>query len=178
MNKEEFKNISFIDKIQYLNSKLNEGQTVTKIREDIGIGEKALQKEIKANGYKYDNKTKQYIPNTETNTTDNKVVVLESNTNVLATNINDDMLKFYFENFDTFKAIIDKFNANTTSNTETNTNIIIDLIDDRHLKPTAKGIRINEFVYRDWQKFCDKQPYTKMDLISMALKEYMEKYDK
>ena len=31
-------------------------------------------------------------------------------------------------------------------------------------------------IYQDWQEFCDKQHYSKMDLISMALKEYMEKY--
>ena len=39
-----------MEKIAYLNDKLKEGQTVTKIREDIGIWEKALQREIRANG--------------------------------------------------------------------------------------------------------------------------------
>ena len=66
----------------------------------------------------------------------------------------------------------------TQSTTENTTNYItIDLIDDKHLKPKPKSIRINEFVYQEWQEFCDKQHYSKMDLISMALKEYMEKYN-
>ena len=74
MNKKEFKMLSFADKIKYFNGKLGEGQTVTRIREDIGIGEKGWQKEVKKNGYKYDTKSKIYveiISTTET-TTNNK----------------------------------------------------------------------------------------------------------
>ena len=124
MNKEEFNKLNFLDKIDYINTRLRKGQTVIRIREDIGIGEKALQKEIKANGYKYSSKEKQYI-----------------------------------------------------STTETTTNYIsINLIDDKHLNPKPKSIRINEFVYKDWQQFCENKHYSKQDLISMALKEYMEKY--
>ena len=124
MVKEEFKKLDTIDKINYINSKLEKGQTVIRIREDLGIGEKALQKIIKEAGYVYNQKSKRYITTTETTT---------------------------------------KY-------------ITIDLIDDKHLKPKPKSIRINEFIYQEWQEFCNKQHYSKMDLISMALKEYMEKY--
>ena len=54
--------------------------------------------------------------------------------------------------------------------------ITIELEDDKHLNPVPKSIRINEFIYQEWQEFCEGLPYSKMDLISMALKEYMEKY--
>lgn len=54
-----------MEKIEYLNNKLKEGQTVTKIREDIGIEEPALQRKVRANGYRYNSKTKQYMPTTE-----------------------------------------------------------------------------------------------------------------
>ena len=130
MNKETFNNLNFEEKISYINTKLIEGETVSKIRESLGIGEKALQREIKSNGYKYNNKLKQYVANT---------------------------------------------NSNTTSNTNEN-KIIIDLIDDKHLNPKAKAFRVNMFVYKQWQEFCEKQRYSKQDLLSMAMKEYMEKY--
>ena len=130
MNKETFNNLNFEEKISYINTKLIEGETVSKIRESLGIGEKALQREIKLNGYKYNNKLKQYVANT---------------------------------------------NSNTTSNTNEN-KIIIDLIDDKHLNPKAKAFRVNMFVYKQWQEFCEKQRYSKQDLLSMAMKEYMEKY--
>ena len=77
--------------------------------------------------------------------------------------------------------MIEKYKASTKSTTETTTEtttnyITIDLVDDKHLKPKPKSIRINEFIYQEWQEFCNRQHYSKMDLISMALKEYMEKY--
>lgn len=123
MNKDQFNNLDFMEKIEYLNNELKKGKTVI-IREDIGIGEKPLKREIKANGYRYNNKEKQYIHNTE------------ATTNYL----------------------------------------IINLVEDKHLNPKPKSIRINEFVYQDWQQFCDEKHYNKQDLISMALKEYIEKY--
>ena len=155
MVKEEFKKLDTIDKINYINSKLEKGQTVIRIREDLGIGEKALQKIIKEAGYVYNQKLRQYILTTEkANTLD----YLSNNINILM-----DM--------------IEKYKATTETTTETTTKYItIDLIDDKHLKPKPKSIRINEFIYQEWQEFCNKQHYSKMDLISMALKEYMEKY--
>ena len=53
MTKEEFLELDINKKIEYLNEKLSEGQTVIRIREDLGIGEKSLQKIIRENGYKY-----------------------------------------------------------------------------------------------------------------------------
>lgn len=179
MNKEEFNSLNFEEKIYYINAKLTEGQTVTKIREAIGIGEKSLQKEIKTNGYKYDNKLKQYVANTESNTNKNNIVVLDKNTNPILKESQKKAISFLEENIEVFEILVEKFKANTTSNTTSNTgenHIIIDLIDDKHLNPKAKAFRVNMFVYKEWQEFCEKQRYSKQDLLSMAMKEYMEKY--
>ncbi|HBG3256256.1 TPA: ABC transporter permease [Clostridioides difficile] len=54
--------------------------------------------------------------------------------------------------------------------------IIINLIDDKQLNSKSKGVEINEFTYQDWQQFCDIKYYGKKGLISMTLKEYIEKY--
>ncbi|MBC6005009.1 MAG: hypothetical protein E7C86_06145 [Paeniclostridium sordellii] len=187
MKKEKFSKLSIEDKVNYLNNKLSEGQTVIRIREDIGIGEKALQKIIKDAGYKYNQKVKQYefigwnptIKSTTKSTTySKKAVVVENNTITLPKN-QEQIMSYLEGNFDILTNIIERFKSTTGATTETTTDyIIIDLVDDKHLNPKPKSIRINEFVYRDWQEFCDKQPYSKMDLISMALKMYMEKYGK
>lgn len=63
---------------------------------------------------------------------------------------------------------------NTSKKTITHININLD--DDKHLEQKPKTIRINEFVFSDWNEFCKQKNYTKKDLTSMALKEYMEKY--
>lgn len=177
MNKNEFNTLSFINKIEYLNNKLREGNTVSNIRESIGIGEKTLQREIKINGYKYDNKLKQYIPTTETTTINSKPIVVKDNTIVEAKK-QEPILDYLESNFDILKEFIEKYKATTNSTTQNTTNnIMINLVDDKHLNPKPKSIRINEFVYREWQEFCnDNKYYSKQDLISMALKEYIEKY--
>lgn len=164
-------NIELINKI---NAKLKEGYTVIRIREDLGIGEKALQKIVKSSGYKYNPKLKQYTPIEHKN----NIVVLDSTTNTLPKE-QVKILDYLGENFDLLVEFMEKYKATTQTTTESTTNYItIDLVDDKHLNPKPKSIRINEFVYKDWKKFCDKQPYSKMDLISMALKMYMEKYGK
>lgn len=163
-------NIELINKI---NAKLKEGYTVIRIREDLEIGEKALQKIVKSSGYKYNPKLKQYTP-IENN---NDIVVLDNTTNTLPKE-QVKILDYLGENFDVLVEFMEKYKATTESTTKSTTNYItIDLVDDKHLNPKPKSIRINEFVYRDWQQFCDKQHYSKMDLISMALKEYIEKYN-
>jgi hypothetical protein len=180
VNKNQFNNLDFMEKIEYLNNKLKEGQTVIRIREDIGIGEKALQKEIKANGYRYNNKERQYISTTETTT--------KSTTEILPTNVVDkntivvpkqqqQILGYLENNFEVLQEFLEKYKSTTRATTETTTNhIVINLVDDKHLNPKPKSIRINEFIYQDWQQFCDTKHYSKQDLISMALKEYMERY--
>ena len=56
--------------------------------------------------------------------------------------------------------------------------IVIDLMDDTDLNASPKSIRINFFVWDEWQDFCDKNDqYSKKQLVSMALKEYMDKHN-
>ena len=55
--------------------------------------------------------------------------------------------------------------------------IVIDLIDDKHKdngKP--KSVRVNYFIWEEWKEFTSKNSFSSKDLISMALKEYMDKY--
>lgn len=180
MNKEQFNSLDFMEKIEYLNNKLKEGQTVTRIREDIGIGEKSLQREIKANGYRYNNKEKQYVPTTETTTKSTTEVfptIVEDENTIVVPKQQQQILGYLENNFEVLQEFLEKYKSTTRATTETTTNhIIINLVDDKHLNPKPKSIRINEFVYQDWQQFCDTKHYSKQDLISMALKEYMEKY--
>lgn len=55
--------------------------------------------------------------------------------------------------------------------------IRIDLKDDSEYGNTPKSIRINAFVWEDWKNFCEENPeYSKKQLVSMALKEFMKKH--
>ena len=185
MSVEEFKNLNNIDKINYVNSELKNGKSAKDISLSFGLGKNYVSEFMGKNGYKYNQKLKQYIPTTETTTETTtqsttkplEVSVVETNTNILLTKEKADTLDYLDNNINILMDMIERYKTTTQSTTETTTNYItINLVDDKHLKPKPKSIRINEFVYQEWQEFCDKQHYSKMDLISMALKEYIEKY--
>ena len=55
--------------------------------------------------------------------------------------------------------------------------IIVELKDDSDLNVGPKSVRINSFVWDDWKAFCEERDsYSKKQLISMALKEFMERH--
>lgn len=59
----------------------------------------------------------------------------------------------------------------------TKPDIEIDLFDDSDLNASPKSVRINAFVWEDWKQFCEyNSEYSKKQLISMALKEFMIKH--
>lgn len=182
MNTIEFESLDINAKVEYLNAKLKEGKTVIRIREDIGISEKQLQREIKKGGFKYNQKLRQYLPTTETTTTSTNTNNLDvvPNTTLVVDENKMNVLKYLEENFSVLNEFIEKYKSTTeTTTTSTTQRIVINLVDDKHLSPKPKSIRINEFVYRDWQIFCENNKYySKQDLISMALKEYMKNHSK
>ena len=168
--------------INNINELLREGKTVKEIRELLGYSEKKFQKEIKSLGYKFDQRLKQYInndivklsdsnSNTLCNTTCNTVPSTE-----IINKSDKENLNFIGENIEILKEMLMYYKRNKESNTNSN-GIVIDLIDDKHKdngKP--KSVRVNYFIWEEWKEFTSKNSFSSKDLISMALKEYMDKY--
>lgn len=168
--------------INNINELLREGKTVKEIRELLGYSEKKFQKEIKSLGYKFDQRLKQYINN-------DIVKLSDSNSNTLCNTIcntapsteiinksDKENLNFIGENIEILKEMLMYYKRNKESNTNSN-GIVIDLIDDKHKdngKP--KSVRVNYFIWEEWKEFTSKNSFSSKDLISMALKEYMDKY--
>lgn len=170
--------------INYINELLKQGKTVKEIRGIIGYTEKKFQKEIKELGYKFDQKIKQYI---NTNNANEVVKTRDFNNNTLSnTTCNTDIidnadkenLNFIGENIELLKEMLMYYKRNKESNTNNN-GIVIDLIDDKHKENiNPKSVRVNYFVWEEWKKFTTESNFNSKDLISMALKEYMDKYNK
>jgi hypothetical protein len=179
MTKDEFEKLSVIDKVDYINEGLKNNKKVTEIRESIGISEKELQRFMKNYNYKFNQKLKQYTT-TETTTTSTTNPTTQTdtrdlrNTTMELTSVNHaKTLDYLSENIDILTKLINHYKTTTISTTS---DIIINLIDDKHLNPKPKSIRINEHVYGEWQEFCKDKKYSKMELVSMALKEYMKNH--
>lgn len=55
--------------------------------------------------------------------------------------------------------------------------IVVALQDDSDMNVGPKSVRVNFYVWEDWKQFCeDHEEYSKKQLISLALKEFMEKH--
>ena len=81
--------------INYINQLLLEGNTVKEVREILQVSEKKFQKLIREIGYKYDQSSKQYISNTDSNTGHNIISNTTSNT---LSNTNMESINFISEN--------------------------------------------------------------------------------
>lgn len=55
--------------------------------------------------------------------------------------------------------------------------IVVALQDDSEMNASPKSVRVNFFVWEEWKQFCEEhEEYSKKQLISLALKEFMEKH--
>lgn len=166
--------------VNYINKLLQEGKTVKDIRTILGVGEKLFQKQIKALNYKYNQKTRRYEPigevlstsSTNYSVNTNKPLKIENRTTTLTTT-EKATIQFLDKNIELIKQLLDNYKATTRHN---KTDIIINLINDKKLNPKPKSVRINEFVWKDWLEFTKDLPFSKSDLISQALLEFMKNH--
>lgn len=118
------------------------------------------------------------------NTADNKKCIININKttevlNPLGNSIDpktEYSLNIINDNIDILEEILKKY-KHAKDNSINTYGMVIDLIDDRHIdngKP--KSVRVNEFVWEEWKVFTKEIHYSGKELVSMALKEYMEKY--
>ena len=175
--------------IEIINRMLKEGKTVKEVRESLGIPEKKFQKTVKDLGYKYNQSKRLYInvlDNGIDTSEDNIVATTESTTNSATADIipknnsttltttQTTTIDYLTENIDLLKQLLENYKRNTEATN--NKDIVINLVNDKHLDPKPKSIRINEFVWIDWQEFTKDLTYSKSDLISMALVEFMNNH--
>lgn len=167
--------------IKQINGYLKEGKSVAEVRKILGIGEKSFQRQIKQLNYKYNQKIKQYEPlgelpeaqlikSSDTTTQPTTKATTQSTT---LTTTETTTIKYLTDNIDLLKQLLENYKKATTSD---NKDIVINLVNDKHLKPKPKSIRINEFVWQDWLTYTKDLTFSKSDLISQALIEFMQNH--
>lgn len=187
VDKHEFNKLDIISKIEYFNKKLGDGQTVTRIREDIGIGEKSWQKEAKNNGYKYDAKLKSYIKVAEVTQVISKgdccnslvvdtEVDYKDNLNVVVTGEEykrvikelQDIKSMYgkFEQMYSWYELQQQVVEKEQLRIEANDNEIV-----------TRSFKVYSDIYNEFMDFCkDHKEYKVQQIVSQALAEIVEKY--
>lgn len=171
-----------IDKV---NTLLGEGLTVAEIRKQLDISEKKFQKYMKDNKYKFNQKLKRYDkkPTNDIADKEHTKVIYDINepTNSIPTNIKEDLIEIIQMKEDLIEVVRAFKEGYAKEPTQ-----VIEIIDDKGIKISLpKGevvrttVRANKPVLDMWNEFCGlHNEFSKQDLISMAMLEYIDKYKK
>ncbi|WP_434799781.1 hypothetical protein [Terrisporobacter vanillatitrophus] len=191
-----FINKSFNNQLEILNDLLSDGLTVKEVRANLGIGEKVLQKIIKENGYKYDQRQKKYISNTEvvkSNTSNESVEKYMDNEGYQ----NNTPVTFRSEEYHKLLEMIKNYDEMTKKLKQMDQvyewyekkildeNIIdieipkLQILDNVEQKEiVTRSFKLYADVNKDFKNFCNKSNYKAQDIVSVALREFLDKYDK
>ena len=182
ITKEMFLEMEIQDKIIYLNEKLEEGMTVTEIRNELGVAEKKLQRLLKENGYRFNQKSKRYESNSKVNYKSNEVANIKnknSNTPDMMKEDNKLLLKIMAE-LNNMKRLNKKV-VEMYDWYEKQINVIepqqLIITPRENTSTTVKSYKVYCETEREFQALCKKYSHLKVqDLVSKALDEFIEKY--
>lgn len=192
----DFTNKSFNDQLEILNTLLADGLTVKEIRSNLRISEKALQKIIKENGYKYDQRQKKYISNTEVVKSNINNESVEKCTNNQGYQ-NNTPVTFRSEEYHKLLQMIKNYDEMTKKLKQMDQvyewyekkildeNVIdieipkLEIPDNSEQKEiVTRSFKLYADVNKDFKNFCNRSNYKAQDIVSVALREFLDKYDK
>lgn len=191
MNSTDFKELDIESKVKYVNELLQQGDSVDNIRTTLGIGKNYIADKFGKGGYKLNRNINQYIKCDD---------VVTNTTNVVKQNIKPSEPKKETNNINTkdsyYKALEGQIkdlqkqinlinnrldNNSITTNVVTDTTSIIhsDIDKLRNTDTTSSHYRIYKDIQEEFKAFCkEHKQYKVQDIISSAIKEYLDKYNK
>lgn len=191
MNSTDFKKLDIESKVKYVNELLQQGDSVDNIRINLGVGKNYIGNTFKEDGYKLNRNINQYIKCDD---------VVTNTTNVVKQNIKPSEPKKETNNINTndsyYKALEGQIkdiqkqinlinnrldNNSITTNVVTDTTSIIhsDIDKLRNTDTTSSHYRIYKDIQEEFKAFCkEHKQYKVQDIISSAIKEYLDKYNK
>ena len=188
MNREQYDNSNITEQLNYINNKLKEDYTITSICKEIKIGRTTVTDRFKIEGYKFSKPLKQFIKDAEYKhntdilqvTTTNVIAKNEykRNTNIFNNKNAQTKILDIIEKHDDIEEMLQWYHDQK--------NVIeVDLnelkIDSDKLVGDVKvtTVRLYSEVWESFRGFMeDNKQFKSMDLISMSMVEYMEKYSK
>lgn len=178
MTKDEFNSLDSIDQVEYINNQLENNNSVTSVCKSLGIGRSTVRDRFKKNNYIYSKDLNKYIYNncnTDVNIekVDKNVQTTASNTDGCIVEIPDsaklqENILNIAKEYDTLIEMLEMYKKNKKI---LSNNIIIDLDNE---ETSLTTVRINTDVLKIFNQFCtEHKEFKKVDLLSMAIKEYI-----
>ncbi|MEG2110610.1 hypothetical protein [Clostridium sp.] len=171
--------------IEFINRELRNGRSLADIeRNEFGVSPSTISKRLSRRNYKrIDNKfiklDRRHFSRHDVISIE-KVDVLENNSNKIMTvddvvteKDNQEKLINIINRYDDLMKLLDnKITNNFRSG------IVIELPNEEGKKDTRATVRINKVIWERFNKFCDdNKAFSKKELLSQALKEFIEKYE-
>ena len=190
MNKIKFNELSVLDQISYINDELKKGYTLSTISDYINISRKTIGKPLLKAGYVFNKSQKQYIQDEYKPTTDILQVAVTTtgkritpqeykpNTNIFNSKDAKDKMLNILDKHDDIEEML-----NWYLNQKNIVNIDLEelKIDSSKLTGEVKvtTVRVYSEVWEQFKVFMESyKEFKSMDLISMSMVEYMERYKK
>ncbi|SJO66441.1 integrase [Clostridioides difficile] len=176
--------------VEYINSKLNDSKSLTKVAIELGVSESSIRKYLTKRGYKRindeyvfigDNSMTKVVNNRQQSNNDNRfnmTIEDDNNHNIVIDNQFKNNIISLAKDYDKIQDVLNWFeNKEDTNVIEiVQDGIKIDLPSKDAIRTT---VRLNKDAWNLFDEFCEKfREFNKSDLMSMALLEYIKKYDK
>lgn len=180
MDKNTFNELDILEQVEFINSKLKEGYSLTKLdNENIISSRKTIANRFKKIGYELNKSTNQYesiIEVVEDDKTENKEPVLKSSNKVVrGTSLNNKALEELILNYtDMNNKLNEVYDWYLKSSNEVVTDNL--KIYDFEGKVVTRSFKIYESVQKEFMEYCASSKYRVQDLVSQALKEFMENH--
>lgn len=190
----------FEEQLLLLNKSLLEGLTVKEIREKIKVSEKVLQRIIKQNGFRYDQKKRQYVSNTKVTKSNTKFEVIknneyisknigsyQSNTGVTLESEEHKKLIEMIDNYDKLSKKLSRLDEiyEWYEKKKLDENVIdieiprLEIPNSSEQKEiVTRSFKLYSDVNDDFKIFCNNSNYKAQDIVSVALREFLDKYDR
>lgn len=160
---------------KYLNKELLKGRKQKEIEiNDFKVNERVIAKRLVSKGYKkVDNQYTKYHKGNTVVIKNEEREYDNSNTIVMNKNEIQDKIIVLAQNYDKILKIIEEYDKQYDNEYGS---IIVELPIET-VKEFRTTIRVNNIIWEQFNEFTNKyKEFTKRDLLSMALKEYMDKY--
>lgn len=196
MTKEEFNKLDIIEQINYINDRLSEGNTLTNLAKEIGIGRSTITDRFNKVGYKYNSEVKQYqcyveivdqeSINDVVGTKNQSEVIKEADSNNFINNIvvgTDNQISYddLVNIINNYNAMNDKLEQMYSWYMSQNSDDVVEpnkfKIRDFKGNTISRSFKLYEPIQKEFLKFCKKNnKYKVQDILSTLLAEAMEKY--
>ncbi|NFF59813.1 HTH domain-containing protein [Clostridium botulinum] len=178
MNRKEFDSLDINEQIKYINKELNNGKSLTELSEKINISRSTIRKRFKKLGYLFDQDANKYLCDKEVkNITSNmETKNIPEDTHSYDNNINT---TYGNENIEKLALKTNEILSMLTwwESRDVKNNIDISGLNNYSSKTETRSFNVNKEVLNNFVGYCkDHKEYRQIDLISIALLDFLEKY--